>query len=201
MQIYIWCRGFCSWSPCAETGDGRVRASPVDHIDAKRNLCQPCHHSRFHAALPCNTQRMLPAPQIVENNLQPLKIIRNMAGMGSALPAILENHPANRKLQGKPALGDRFDSDCVLHHMRFRPLFFKEYFSQLANPTPRLATWCSRSPSTSPTDDLHPVVIVLVDEAHAAAGYRAAIWRPGTSRRCGMRGRSSGCRGIAGNSS
>jgi hypothetical protein len=87
-----------------------TRRWPVDHIDAKRNLRQPCQHSQFLAAPPCNFPKSslqhpqsLPAPCGRENFFQVIETIRRFTGeIGLALPAFCENLPANRKLQGDP---------------------------------------------------------------------------------------------------
>jgi hypothetical protein len=87
-----------------------TRRWPVDHIDAKRNLRQPCQHSQFLAAPPCNFPKSslqhpqsLPAPCGRENFFQAIETIRRFTGeIGLALPAFCENLPANRKLQGDP---------------------------------------------------------------------------------------------------
>jgi hypothetical protein len=85
----------------AATSSSRWRrgqpASPGDY------LRQPCHHSQFHPALPCNTKKCSLLPSVGRAPSKLLKPLRKLTGNGSALPAISENLPANRKLQGEPA--------------------------------------------------------------------------------------------------
>src|SRR5712691_165743 len=76
----------------------------------RSGICaNPANHSQFHAALP----KRLPAPSLHgqksslllkfgSSSSKILNTLEKLAAIESALPAIFENHPANRKLQGEP---------------------------------------------------------------------------------------------------
>ena len=104
-------RGFCRWSPCAETGDGG--ATDIGRpISMRSGICaNPCHYSQFHAASPCNTKNAsLLNPCMPKNppcsldreiSLQHIEIILKFGKRRSALPAISKNLPANRQIAGR----------------------------------------------------------------------------------------------------
>jgi hypothetical protein len=71
---------------------------------AKRNLRQPCHHSRFHAAPPCKYQKMSLLPCVGRTPFQRLETITRFDRQRIGSSCNFENLPANRKFSGVLAL-------------------------------------------------------------------------------------------------
>jgi hypothetical protein len=82
--------------------------NPANHRNSlpKNAPCSSLQYQKMLPALPCNTKECSLLFSSGELLLKILKLLGNLQAAGSALPAISENIPANRKLQGKIPPGE-----------------------------------------------------------------------------------------------
>jgi hypothetical protein len=82
----------------------------------RQNLRQPCHHSQFHAALPCNPQKCSLLPLCREHSLQHIETIGKVGRQQEPSPCNFGKLPCKSPIAGKIRPRDHFASDCILRH-------------------------------------------------------------------------------------